>query len=185
MKEVDHEDIKVILFSQSLAVEARRWFTSIPDNSMLSYQAFEDSFKNKWADKKDPKKCLSQFNSMKMRENESVQEFYERFMKVYNAILAQFKPLSGASQLQYVEAFNSEFTLLLSERRSTSLADMMKDSIEVEVNLIDSIKKRRDEGEWRIKEGDRRKDKDLEQPSSSSSQEDIIDTMMKSIQRLT
>ena len=37
---------------------------------------------------------------------------------------------------------------------------MMKDSIEVEVNLSFSRKKKRDEGDWRREEGDIRKDKE-------------------------
>ena len=78
-------------------------------------------------------------------------------MKTYNSIPTQFKPPPGSAQLQYVEAFDSEFTLLLSERRSTSLTDTIKDSIEVEVNLTSARMKKRDEGGWRREEGDRRK----------------------------
>ena len=92
--------------------------------------------------------------------------------------------LPGSSQLQYVEAFDSEFTLLLSERRSTSLADMMKDAIEVEVNLAASRNKKRDEGEWRREEGDIMRDKEPEQPSSSNSQEVKMEMMMKSMEKL-
>ena len=55
LEEVDHDDVKVRLFSQTLAGEARKWYKNLPDNSILSYQAFEDSFKDKWADKKNPK----------------------------------------------------------------------------------------------------------------------------------
>ena len=70
-------------------------------------------------------------------------------MKVYNSIPSQYKPPIGSAQLYYVEAFDSEFTLWLSERRSTSLADMMEDNIEAEVNLNAARKKKRDEVEWR------------------------------------
>ena len=52
-------------------------------------------------------------------------------MKVYNSIPSQFNPPPDSSQLQYVEAFDSDFTLLLSERISASLANMMNDVIEV------------------------------------------------------
>ena len=71
------------------------------------------------------------------------------FMKVYNSIPAQLKPSIGSSELQYAKAFDSEFTLWLRERRSTSLADMMEDDIEIDVNLIATRKKKRDEVEWR------------------------------------
>ena len=85
---------------------------------------------------------------------------------------------------------------------------MMKDSIEEEVNLIAARKKkiyegewrreegerrredgecRRDGGEWRREEGERgeiRKDKETEQPSTSSSQETGIDIMMRTMERM-
>ena len=46
----------------------------------------------------------------------------------------------GVSKLHYVDAFSSEFTLLLRERRSVTLDDMIEDATEVEVNLITSNK---------------------------------------------
>ena len=63
---------------------------------------------------------------MRRRESEYVQEFSEIFMKIYNAIPTQFKPPPSSSQLLYVEAFDSEFTLWLSEIKLTSLVDMMR-----------------------------------------------------------
>ena len=117
MEEVDHEDVKSKRFSQSLAGEARIWFTSLPDNSIMGYQDFEGAFKNQWAEKKDPKKCLSQFHSIRRDESEFVQKFFDRFRKVYNTIPTQVKPPASAAQLQYAEDFDSEFSLWLSERR--------------------------------------------------------------------
>ena len=69
-------------------------------------------------------------------------------MKVYSAIPTQFKPPLGSAQLQYAEAFENEFTLLLCERKSTSLDDMMNEAIEVEVNLTSARRKKIEEGEW-------------------------------------
>ena len=61
---------------------------------------------------------------------------------------------------------------------------MMKDAIEVEVNLIFTGKKKKDEGEGRREEGERRNDKKLEQPSTSSSQGARIDTMLSTIEMI-
>ena len=60
----------------------------------------------------------------------------------------------------------------------------MKDAIEVEVNLVVARKKKRYEGEWRKEEGERKNDKELEQPSTSSSQEARIDTMLRTMERM-
>jgi len=113
LEEVDHDDVKVILFSQSLTGEARKWFKNLPNASIPHFQGFKNLLKNKWEDKKNPRHYFSQYHSM--RRKESVQEFSDRFMKVYSAIPTQFKPPPGSAQLQYAEAFDSEFTLLLCE----------------------------------------------------------------------
>ena len=55
LEEVDHDDVKVILFSQILLGEARKRYKNLTYDSILSYQAFEDAFKNKWEDQKNPK----------------------------------------------------------------------------------------------------------------------------------
>ena len=90
MEEVDHEDVKFRLFSQILAGEARRWFTSLPDNSILGYQDFKNVFKKQWEERKYPRRCLSQFHSMRSEESESVYEFSDIFMKEYDGIPVQF-----------------------------------------------------------------------------------------------
>ena len=63
-----------------------------------------------------------------------------RFMKVYDVIPAEVKPLVGDAQLHYVDSFDSDIALLLRERRSMSLNDMMTDAIKAEVNLMASRK---------------------------------------------
>ena len=60
----------------------------------------------------------------------------------------------------------------------------MKDVIEVEVKLTVVRKKKRDEGEWRREERDKRKDKEPEQPYYSNSQEARMDMMMKIMEKL-
>ena len=89
---------------------------------------------------------LSQYHSMRRKESEFVQEFSDKFMKVSNSIPTQFKPPIGSAHLQHTEAFNSEFTLWLREIRSTSSTAMMRDTIEVEVNMVAARKKKREDG---------------------------------------
>ena len=60
---------------------------------------------------------------------------------------------------------------------------MMKETIEVDVKLVTTRKKKRDEGEWRREERKKKVDKELEHPSTSSSQEAIIETMLRTIIR--
>ena len=61
--------------------------------------------------------------------NEFVQDFSARFRRTYESIPADVKLPRGVAKLHYAYAFDSEFTLLLRERRSTSLDNMMQDAI--------------------------------------------------------
>ena len=60
LEEVDHDDVTVKLFSQTLDGEEIKWYKNLPDDYILSYQAFEYSFKDKLEDKKNPKEYLYQ-----------------------------------------------------------------------------------------------------------------------------
>ena len=55
LEEVDHDDVKFILFFQTLLGESRKWYRNLTNDSILRYQAFEDAFKDKWEDQKNPK----------------------------------------------------------------------------------------------------------------------------------
>jgi hypothetical protein len=136
LEEVDFEDLKMRLFTQSLAWEVRKWFRALPLASIADFEAFQTSFISKWGDKKNPLQLLTQYNNMKRSPNETVQEFSTKFMKVYNLIPTEVKPPPKVAHLRYVDSFESDFSLLLRERRSATLDDMMIDSIEVEVNLM-------------------------------------------------
>ena len=98
-------------------------------------------------------------------------------MRTYDAILVDVKPPLGVAKLHYVDAFSSEFTLFLRERRYISLTNMMDDAIEVEVNLTTSNKTKQRNETRRVKEG---------KPQASTSQSSLDATfnmMMKNLEK--
>jgi hypothetical protein len=109
LEEVDHEDVKVRLFAQSLSGEVRKWFKSLPTASIPDFAAFETLFLARWGDKKNPLQLLTQYNNIKRSPSETVQEFSTRFMRVYNSIPTEVKPPPGAAQLRYVDSFDNDF----------------------------------------------------------------------------
>ena len=81
------------------------------------------------------------------------------------------------AKLHYTEGFDDDFSLLLRERRSTTLADMMDDSIDVSVNLMASKK-----GKYRF---DNKKVKEEAQPSTSQSSSDAkFDSVLREMERM-
>jgi hypothetical protein len=79
----------------------------------------------------------------------------------------------GATQLRYVDSFDSYFTLLLRERISTSLDAIMSNVVKVEVNMMASGKIK-----MRFNQRNKRPQGDA-QPSTSWSSYDKFDMMMK------
>ena len=92
---------------------------------------------------------------------------------MFNSIPAHLKPPEALAQMRYVEAFDYGFSLLLRERESPTLAEMQSDAVKVEVNMIATKKSKM--GKTKLKEE--------EKPSSSTS-EDKLDSMMKTMEKL-
>ena len=134
-------------------------------------------FFNRWEEKKNQVQLLTQYNQLKRGNDEAVKIFSNRFNKIYNALPAQCKPPEGMDTLHYAEGFNDDFDLLLRERRSATLADMMNDAIEVEVNLMASEK-----GKYRF---DAKRVKEEAQPSTSQSTSNAkIDSVLRVMERM-
>ena len=105
-----------------------------------------------------------------------MQDFSTRFIRTYDAIPADVKPPLGAAKLRYADTFNSEFTLLLRERRFVSLVDTMDAVIEVEVNLI-TFNKNKQKNETR-----RFKEEEPQASTSLSSSDAKFNMMMKTME---
>ena len=111
LEEVDHDDVKVGLFSQALVGEVKKWYKNLVDDSIMRYQSFKDALKDKWENQKYPKQYLFEYHSIRRKESDFVQEFSDTFMKKYNSIPTQFKPPLGSpnSSTQNLSMVNSPY----------------------------------------------------------------------------
>ena len=80
------------LFSQSLNGEVRKWFKALPNASLNDITAFHQSFLNRWEVKKNPLQILSEYESIKRNQGESVQDYFTIFNNIYNSIPTNIKP---------------------------------------------------------------------------------------------
>ena len=153
LEEVDHADVKMRLFAQSLSGEVKKWFKYFSAASIPTFQSFQFGFLERWDDKQIPLQLLSQYNSLKNGGFESIHEFSSRFMRVYNSILEDIKPSAAVTKLHYAEAFDNGFAFSLRERKLVSLPAMFTDALEVEENMMVSGKmKQRDIDMRKIRE---------------------------------
>ena len=133
-----------------------------------------------WHDKESPLQVLSQYNNIRKAGFESVHEFSNRFMRVYNSIPNDIRPSPAGAKVHYVDAFDNDFTLLLRERKSTTLPAMFTDALEVEANMMacGKIKQRVDADKRKCRE-------EIPSTSSVSSSNDIkFEMMLKTIEKL-
>ena len=91
---------------------------------------------------------------------------------MYSRISCEIKPTPTSAMITHANAFDSQFCLLLRERRCASLADMQDATFEVESNII--VAERLEDDDERRRQGG--------QSSSSSDLE--IDKMAKTIELL-
>ena len=67
-------------------------------------------------------------------------EFIQRFNKLYRKIPTKVKPSQPYAKVTFARAFDYDFTLILRERRATTLAGMQDDVIKIESNMMASGK---------------------------------------------
>jgi hypothetical protein len=126
---------------------------------------------------------LTEFGNIKKKQNESVSDFIKIFNKLYNKIPADVKPSQPTTKVTFVGSFDLDFSLLLRERRSTTLTSMQDDAVEIESNMIASGKSR-----IRNESGERERRKQKEQVGTSGTnknQEDKIEEMSRIIKYLS
>jgi hypothetical protein len=143
---VEHADVWMRLFVQSLDGEARKWFRILPPNSIVDIDALDDTFLRHWGDKKDYLYYITEFGALKRKQGESISDFTKRFNKMYSKIPDEIKPSETSAKITFANAFDVEFSLLLRERRSATLSLMQEAAIEVESNILaaDKLKSRGD-----------------------------------------
>jgi hypothetical protein len=119
-----HADVWMRIFVHSLEGKSRKWFRALPPGSIDGIEALDSAFLRQWGDKKDFMYYMTEFGSLKRKEDESVSDFSKIFNKMYNKIPAKIKPSEASAKITYASAFDPDFCLLLRERRATTLAHM-------------------------------------------------------------
>jgi hypothetical protein len=110
---IEHADVWMRLFVQSLDGEVRKWFISLPPNSIVDIEALDDTFIRHWGDKKDNLYYITKFGALKRKQGESISDFTKRFNKMYSKIPDEIKPSETSTKITFANAFDAEFSLLL------------------------------------------------------------------------
>jgi hypothetical protein len=93
---------------------------------------------------------------------------------MYSRIPDEIKPTEASSKITYANAFDAKFSLLLRERRSTTLISMQEATIEIDSNILESNRLKT------ISEKDKKKQREESSSSSNPTTSDPkLDEMTK------
>ena len=92
---------------------------------------------NRWEKKKDPLQILSEFEKLRRRPNETVQDYIIRFNESYNAVPQNLRPPPNNVLVKFPDGFDSDIAYSLRERAPQTLEEMQSIVVSVEANLIE------------------------------------------------
>jgi hypothetical protein len=148
--------------------------------SITGIEALDEAFLKQWGDRRDYLYYITEFGALRRKSGESVSDFTKRFNKMYNKIPDEIKPTEASTKITFANSFDAKLSLLLRERRSTTLFSMQEETIEVESNILASEKLKN--------KSDRDKKKQREEfPSSSNPTESDpkLEEMTRTLKDLT
>jgi len=67
----DDEDIVMRLFAASIVEDARKWYNSLPDKFVKTWDDFHKVFMKRWGTKSDPRMLLLKLNEIKKKMKQS------------------------------------------------------------------------------------------------------------------
>jgi len=131
---VEYLDVVMRFFVRSLDWEERKWFKTLPTNSINAWEELEKNFTQRLGEKKDHGYFLIDFNAIKRKLEEEVNEFIKKFNKMYNSFQEEIKPPPAGEKVVFTGAFDSDFGFSLRERRSPTLDQIHTDDLNLNRN---------------------------------------------------
>ena len=109
--EIEHDDVCMRAFSQSLQGNVRKWFRHLQPRSITTWEEFSHTFLGFWGERRSLDQILSEFYSMKKHEGETMSSFNRRFASFYYNMSKEFQPLKGVMKLHYAFVFPLDLSL--------------------------------------------------------------------------
>ena len=88
--EIEHDDVCMRDFSQSLRGDAKEWFKHLQPQSINTWEEFSCTFLKFWGRRRSLDQILSEFYSLKRVEGEAISSFNRRFVIFYYNMPKEF-----------------------------------------------------------------------------------------------
>jgi hypothetical protein len=82
--EIDHDDVCMRAFSQSLKGDTKDWFKHLQPETISSWEELKDVFLKFWGKKKSLDLQLREFYALEKQDNETISIFSRRFSSTYH-----------------------------------------------------------------------------------------------------
>ena len=128
------------LFPLSLEDDAGEWYLDLDDDSYKNLSEFQDGFKKKWGEKKEPRHLLAALYSIKKMENEIMDEFNTKFRRVVADLPRDIKPKDASILISYIEAFTDDSRYQLRDKEPADLKTAQELAEKIETNMQSSGK---------------------------------------------
>ena len=112
------------MFSLSLGGKVKDWFKNLPAASIRNFNQFMQVFLDRRVVMRNVFLLLEEYDHLKRKPGETVQQFSTRFNDVYHSIPVDVRPPPGLAKLHFPEAFDPEMAFQLRERNTASLEEM-------------------------------------------------------------
>jgi hypothetical protein len=133
---VDNEYLEMKLPTKSLTEDSQMWFKCFPENHLESYENFAKLLKSRWETKKDSGMLMTQFNHIKNKDNETMNEFYTRFDNLCSQIPKYLCPFEAAICILNVNVFEGKFGFILRDKKPNTLEKSKEYNEEIKENII-------------------------------------------------
>jgi hypothetical protein len=89
---VEHDDVMVRLFLQTLTDQDHEWYMSLPINSISTFDDFEDMFLTMYVPPKAYHTLRTKFTQIRLKKCERIMDFNFRFLRMLNQIQENRRP---------------------------------------------------------------------------------------------
>jgi hypothetical protein len=90
---IEHADVWMRLFVQSIDGKVRKWFHCLNPVSIISIEALDKDFLKECGDRKNYMYYIIEFGALRRKNDESILGFTKMFNKMYNNEMMRLIPL--------------------------------------------------------------------------------------------
>ena len=104
------------IFSLSLKEDSCDWYINIDDDSYYAWYSFRKGHMEIFHENKEHRFLLNSLHSIKINENENMEEFSKKFEDLIASMDNELKPLDKSILVYYIEALSGEMRYRLRDK---------------------------------------------------------------------